>query len=79
VYEVEEFPPTPWRRRLLILLLAVGTALTIAVLMLVPPGGIRRKLPLPPPDAARCAQGQTQDCVGGTVQVIVAPAASAAR
>ena len=79
MYEVERFPRQPWRRRLLIVLLAVATAITIVLLLIYPPGGVKRKAPPPPPDAARCAPGQTQDCVGGTAQVIVAPAASAAR
>lgn len=78
MYVVEEFPPNPWRRRLLVLVLAVGTAAAIVLTLLAPPGGSKHKPP-PPADVGRCAQGQTQDCVGGTATVIVAPAASAPR
>lgn len=79
MYEVERFPRQPWRRRLLIVLLAVATAVTIVLTLLYPPGGFKRKPPPPPADVARCAPGQTQGCVGGTAQIIMAPPASAAR
>lgn len=68
----------PWRRRLLILALAVATAITVVLTLLNPPGGVQRKKALPA-DAARCEKGQTSGCVGGTATVITAPAASAPR
>lgn len=71
--EVEQFPKLPARRRLLIALLAVVTAVVVVLTMLHPPGGVQRKR-TPPPDVAVCAPGQTQNCVGGTATVIVAPA-----
>lgn len=71
------FPALSGRRRLLIAVLAAVTALGIVWLMLDPPGGVQRKRPPPPPDVARCAPGQTQDCVGSPTQVRIAPAASA--
>lgn len=70
------FPALSGRRRLLIALLAAVTAIGIVWLMLDPPGGVQRKRPPPPPDVARCAPGQTQDCVGSPTQVRIAPAAS---
>lgn len=78
MYAVDDFPPNPWRRRLLVLVLAVGTAVAIVLTLLAPPGGSKHKPP-PPADVGRCVQGQTQACVGGTAAVIVAPTASAPR
>jgi hypothetical protein len=62
-------PRMPWRRRLLILLLAVATALTIVLTLLSPPGGVKRVRRLPD-EPARCLPGQSSDCVGGTARVI---------
>ena len=75
---VDPFPGLPWRRRLLIVLLAVGTAITVVLTLLAPPGGVKRKAPLPPADMARCVAGQVRDCVGGQADVIMAPAVPAA-
>ncbi len=66
------YEPLSRRRKLLILLLAVATAVTVVMLLLDPPGGVQRKRHLPQP----CAPGQTEGCVGGKAEVIVAPAAS---
>ncbi len=77
----DELPRLPWRRRVLVVLLAVGTAVTVVLSLLDPPGGVKRHPPPPAaplPDTARCAPGQTQGCVGGSVQVIVAPPAAPA-
>jgi hypothetical protein len=74
VYEVEPFPRPSWRRRLRVLLLAVATASTILLFILVRQASFLRP---PPPDAARCAAGQTSGCVGGMASVIVAPAPAA--
>lgn len=68
-----------WRRRFLVIALAVATAVTIVLTLLNPPGGVKRHKPPPPPDVARCEEGQTRNCVGGVAGVIVAPAASAAQ
>ena len=71
MFNVDPFPGLPWRRRLLIVVLAIGTAITVVLTLLAPPGGLKRK---PPADTARCAAGQTRDCVGGQADVIMAPA-----
>ncbi|MBL8328031.1 MAG: hypothetical protein JNJ71_04200 [Rubrivivax sp.] len=72
----------PWRRRLLIALLAIVTAVTVVLTLLSPPGGVQRPRALgaPAADVAPCAPGQTQDCVGSksTVQLIPGQAAAAA-
>lgn len=75
---VADFPRMSWRRRFLVIALAVATAVTIVLTLLNPPGGVKRHKP-PPPDVARCEEGQTRNCVGGVAGVIVAPAASAAQ
>jgi hypothetical protein len=76
---VPDFPPVPWRRRLLVAVLAVAMAWLVVTTMIDPPGNIKRN---PPPrvDAPTCVEGQTQRCVGGTARVIVAvpPAAAPA-
>jgi hypothetical protein len=79
------FKPTPPRRRLVIVLLALGTSFTIGGAMMVrhiehmrvksllvdeAPAGAAAEPP-------RCAPGQTTGCVGGTMGVIVVPAAPA--
>jgi hypothetical protein len=66
------------RRRLLVALLAVATAVTIGWLILYRPGAPPLKPPPPGPDAARCAPGQQVGCVGGLATVIAPPPASAA-
>jgi hypothetical protein len=79
----------PPRRRLLIALLAVVTALGIAWLLIYRPGGVHpgpRSNPLPGSaassassaraDIGRCTAGQTEDCVGSTTRVIAAPVAA---
>jgi len=73
MYEVEEFPRMPWRRRLWVLGLALATAGFVMGSVLAPPGASKTKR-LPQPDAARCTDGRSTDCVGGTAAVIVAPA-----
>lgn len=79
----DQAPRLPWRRRLLIVGLAIATAFTVVQLLLDPPGGVKRRPPPPPADAARCEPGQTRGCVGGQADLIVVappanPAASAA-
>ncbi len=75
---VPAFPRTPWRRRLLLVVRAVGMGWTVVTTMVDPPGSIKRNPP-PRADAPVCAPGQTQGCVGGTAAVIVAPTAPASR
>jgi hypothetical protein len=62
------------RRRLLIGLLAVVTAVTVVLTLLHPPGGVKRVRKLPA-DVARCAASavpsEANDCVGGRIDVIV--------
>lgn len=72
---VPEFPRQPWRRRLLMVALAIAMGWAVVTTMVDPPGGIKRN---PPPrvDVPTCQAGQTTGCVGGTAAVIVAPAAS---
>lgn len=60
----------PGRRRLLIALLTVVTALGIVLALLVRPGGVQRPLPAPQADVATCSAGQTAACVGSTTLVI---------
>jgi hypothetical protein len=78
----DRYRPLSTRRRVLILLLAVSTAITVALTLLYPPGGVQRKR-APAPRPADCSAGQDAGCVGGKADVIVvAPAAvpgSAAR
>lgn len=71
MYEVEEFPAPPWRRRLLIVLLALGTAATLILSMIYRPGGVERAPPPALPDAERCTDGRTTGCVGGRAEVIL--------
>jgi len=77
MYEVEEIPAMPWRRRLLMLACALGTVYLIMSHVLGRPGNPDFKPP-PPPDKAQCAPGQTTGCVGGMAAVIAAPLSSAA-
>lgn len=73
----DRFRPLNRRRRLLIVLLAVGTAVAGVTTLLSPPGGVKRPAPGHGPDAVRCGNGQTENCVGGTSAVLL-PAAPAA-
>jgi len=73
-FELDPYRPLTRRRRLLVLLLAVATAVTVVLLLLHPPGGVQRQRAVPQP----CAPGQTTGCVGGKVEVIVAPAPASA-
>jgi hypothetical protein len=74
---VPAFPGMPWRRRLMFVALALAMGWVVVSTIVDPPGGFKRNPP-PRPDAAACAPGQTQGCVGGTAQIIVAPAAPVA-
>ena len=74
--DTEEYPAPTWRKRLLVLLMAVATAGTIVWVLTIPPTPVPRALVPPPADVPRCSRGQTQGCVGGMASVIVAPAAA---
>lgn len=82
---VERFRPLSHRRRLLIALLAVATAVAVVLTLLDPPGAAPRPRATQAAASAasapaRCAAGQTSGCIGGKVDVIVpAPAAPNAR
>ncbi len=76
------YRPLSPRRRLFVLLLAVGTAVGIVLLLVGEPGGARlarqqapASAPAPAPGPAVCADGQGSGCIGGLARVI-APAAS---
>lgn len=71
----DEMPAPPARQRLLVAAAAVAITLVIGVLMVGPHLDFlraRREAAVPKP----CAPGQTSGCVGGTMSVIVAPAAA---
>jgi hypothetical protein len=75
----DELPALPLRRRLLIVALAVVTAVTIVLLLLSRPGDPKRGMPRAVPEVPRCGPGQARDCVGGKADVIVVPASAASR
>lgn len=75
-YDPEKFPKLPVRRRLLVIGLAVATAVAVVLTLLYPPGGVKRtRAPV-----ADCRAGQDIGCVGGRVDVLlpeaVAPASA---
>jgi len=74
VPQVGRYRPLGRRRRLLVVLLALATSVTVTWLLLEP--GAQRKR-VAPQAAHDCAKGRTSGCVGGQVDVIVP--ASAAR
>lgn len=73
----DDFRPLPLRRRLLIALLAVATAVTLFLMMLERIGA--PEIPRPPAPAGPpvCAAGQLNGCLGGKAEVIVVPAVAA--
>ena len=75
----DAYLPLSRRKRLLVWVLAPVTALTVLWSLLNRPGSPPLPVREATPDAARCAQGQTSDCVGGMAAVIVLPASSTAR
>ena len=85
---VERFRPSSLRRRLLVALLAVATAVAVVLTLLDPPGAAPRPRATHAAATAAsapapCAEGQTSGCIGGKVDVIVpatvVPLAPAAR
>lgn len=77
--EIDEYRPVSGRQRLVIVVLAIATAIGVVLVLLHPPGGIVRKRP-PAAAVPECAQGNPDatGCVGGMATVI-APAAAASR
>ena len=76
--DVDDFPSTPWLRRLFTLLLALATAGVVMFFVLRPPKPVPKHLIPPPRDVKACVSGQTSECVGGMASVIVAPKAASA-
>jgi hypothetical protein len=75
----DDLPALPLRRRILIVVLAVATAVTIVLLLLNRPGdpkrGMTRVVREPPP----CTAAQSRDCVGGKADVTVVPASAVSK
>lgn len=74
----DAYRPITRRRRLLIVVLALGTAITVLLSLIYRPGSVKPPPPPPNPDAARCSGGQSDNCVGGTADVIMLPASKPA-
>lgn len=73
------YQPLSRRRRLLLLGLAVATAVVVIWLMLRPQLRLMEaKRTQPAAHALPCGAQQTEGCIGGTMGVIVAPAAPGA-
>ncbi len=71
----DDYRPVSRRRRLLIALLAIATAVTIVMSLVSPPAGSRGPhAASQAPDAPACGPGQTTDCVGGRADVFLVPA-----
>ena len=72
----DDYEPIPRRRRWLILLLGVGTALTITWMLLERPGGVHGpRFVAPVPGVPLCAKPQDSGCIGGKATVIMLPSA----
>jgi hypothetical protein len=67
----EEYRPLSRRRHLQLAVAGVLTACALFWVLAERPGKKGIDPRLLQADSARCAPGQTQDCVGGAVQVIV--------
>lgn len=75
----DQYPPMPWRRRILVLLLAVLTAATIMLMLIYRPGDPKHEALLaarekPAPAVADAASG-----VGGKAEVMLLPSGAAPR
>lgn len=82
-HSVDPFARMPWRRRLLVGLLALSTAITVLYLVLEKPGGVKqppaalRHTAEPPRCASETAAsaaraGAPTDCVGAMTRVLPA-------
>lgn len=71
---VEPYRPLKSRQYLLIGVLTLVTVVAVGWLMTERPGATRLPGPASAPDIARCAPGQTRDCVGGAILVLPAAA-----
>ena len=74
--DFEEYRPVKGRKKLLVVVLALSTAIGVMLMVLFPPGGPDRSKRAPT-GPKRCVGTQTQDCIGGKVDLIVPPAAAA--
>jgi hypothetical protein len=73
----DEYPRVPLRRRLLVLLLAVATALGIVLLLLTRPGDPKRDaLRAARASAASAAATDAASAVGGKAEVMLLPSAA---
>jgi hypothetical protein len=73
--EIEEYSALNARRRIVIGLIAISTAVGVVLMLFYPPGGVKRTRAAVP----ECSASQPRDCVGGKAEVIyVAPAAASA-
>jgi hypothetical protein len=75
--EPEPYRPINKRRRLLIAMLAVATAVVV-MFMMTRKAGLVRNAHLHPADVAACTADQTEGCVGSATTVIAMPPAEAA-
>jgi hypothetical protein len=73
-YEVEAYRPVSKRRRLLLVVLAVATGVSLLGYMRGRKGDIESQGPILPSDVAACKNGKTEGCVGGLAAVIAVPA-----
>jgi len=75
--DLPRYQPLTRRRRLLLLGVAVATAVLVLWLMLRPQLRLMEAKRTPPTaPAVPCGAQQTEGCVGGTMGVIVPPAAA---
>ncbi len=76
-FKPDPYRPVSWRRRLLIVLLALATA-AFVVYSMTRDSVVVRTAVQHPADVPACTPGQTEGCVGSMTAVIVAPATPAA-
>lgn len=72
----DRYRPLTAKKRLLVVVLALGTAATVLLSLIYRPGSPPRPATLPVPDVVRCAPGETTGCVGGMAAVIALPASA---
>jgi hypothetical protein len=71
-----EYPPLPARRRALVLLLAVATAVTIVLMLLYRPGDPKREAVIAARQRVANAAIGAASGVGGKAEVILLPSAA---